>query len=194
MDDDLAVLLRGEFADAALDLADGDQRCAEVCDGVFVGLADVEDEDVFLCVELLLEFLDGDLRDAVDDGMIGDCFVAGDFERADFGWRVDAAELVVVDQLGDGRVRAADGALGVLAQLEGAEVHAECVDQQEAADEGFADAEDQLDDFGGLDDADEAGQDAEDAAFGAGGDEAGRWRLGIEAAVAGACPVAKTLA
>ena len=44
----------------------------------------------------------------------------------------------------------------------------------------------QLDDFGGLDDADEAGQDAEHAAFRAGGNEAGRRRFRIEAAVAGA--------
>ena len=84
-------------------------------------------------------------------------------------------------------VRAAGGAVGVLAQLERAEVHAERVDQQQAADERVADAEDELDDFGGLDDADEAGENAEHAAFRAGGDEAGRRRLGIEAAVAGAC-------
>ena len=50
--------------------------------------------------------------------------------------------------------------------------------------ERLADAEDQLDGFGGLDHADQAGQNAEHAAFGAGGHEARRWRLGIEAAIA----------
>ncbi len=111
--------------------------------------------------------------------------VRADFERADCGGRRDAAELVVVDELLD-LVRAAGGAVGVLAQLEGAEAHAERVDEQQAADERLADAEDELDDLGGLDDADEAGKDAEHAAFGAAGDEARRRRLGVEAAVAGA--------
>ncbi len=64
-------------------------------------LADVEDEDVFFGVELLLEMFDGDLRDAVDDGGVGYGFVAGDFERADGGGFLDAAELVVVDELVD---------------------------------------------------------------------------------------------
>ena len=50
-----SVLVRGEFADALLEFADGDQRGAEVGDGDFVRLADVEDEEVFLGVELLLE-------------------------------------------------------------------------------------------------------------------------------------------
>ena len=108
-----------------------------------------------------------------------------DFEGAGFGGLGDAAELVVVDELFD-LVGAADGAVGILAELHGAEAHGEGVDEQEAADEGLADAEDELDDFGGLDDADEAGEDAEDAAFGAAGDEAWRWWFGIEAAVAGA--------
>ena len=49
---------------------------------------------------------------------------------------------------------------------------------------GVADAENQLDDLGGLNDADQAGQDAKHAALGAGGHQAGRRRLGVEAAVA----------
>ena len=113
-----------------------------------------------------------------------DGLVVRDFERTDCLRLLDAAELVVVDQFFDGRVRAADGAVGILAELEVAEVHAQRVDQQEAADERLADAEDELDDLGRLDDADEAGQDAEDAALGAGRDEARRRRFGIEAAVA----------
>ena len=186
MDDDFVVFVRGDLVDAGLDGAYRDQWGAEVRDGVLVGLADVEDEDVFFGVEFLFELLDGDLWDAFDDGGFGYGLVAGDFERTDgIGWG-DAAELVVVDQLGDGGVGAADGAVGVLSQLEGAEGHAEGVYEQEAADEGVADAEDELDGLGGLDDADKAGEDAEDSAFGAGGNEARRWRLRVEAAVAGA--------
>src|SRR5262249_47359188 len=81
-------------------------------------------------------------------------------------------------------VGSAGGALGVLAQLEGAEVHPESVDEQETTDERVADPEDELNHFRGLDDADQAGEDAEHSALSAGGDEAGRRRLGVEAAVA----------
>ena len=101
MDDDLVVLVRGDLADAGFDGAYRDQRGAEVRDRVLVRLADVEDEDVFFGVELFLELLDGDLRDAFDDGGVGYGLVAGDFERADGGGLLDAAELVVVDELGD---------------------------------------------------------------------------------------------
>ena len=48
----------------------------------------------------------------------------------------NAAELLVVDELGDGGIFTADRALGILAQLEFAEAHVERVDQQQAADEG----------------------------------------------------------
>src|SRR5215212_3347681 len=52
----------------------------------------------------------------------------------------DTAELVIVDQLGDGPVIAADGALGILAQLELAELHTKGIVQQESPDERLADA------------------------------------------------------
>ena len=96
----------------------------------------------------------------------------------------DAAKLVVVDQLGHGRIGAADRAIGILAQLQLAEAHGERVDEEQAADQRLAFAEDQLDDFGGLDDADDAGKNAQDAALGAAWDKAGRGRFGVEAAVA----------
>ncbi len=82
MDDDFVVFVRGDLGDAGLDGAYRDQWGAEVRDGVLVGLADVEDEDVFFGVELFLELLDGDLGDAFDDGGFGYGFVAGDFEWA----------------------------------------------------------------------------------------------------------------
>src|SRR5580658_9701897 len=107
----------------------------------------------------------------------------GDLERTNFSRLLDAAELVIVDQLFD-LVGSAGGAAWILAQLEGAEVHAQSVDEKQATDEWVADAEDELDDLGGLNDSDEARQDAEDAAFGAGWDQAGGWGFGVEAAVA----------
>src|SRR5258708_2980308 len=100
------------------------------------------------------------------------------FERANRRRLLDAAELVVVDQLLD-LVGSAGWAAWIFAQLERAEVHAQRVDEEQAADERLADAEDELDDLGGLDDSDQAGQDAEDAAFGAGGDQAGGWGFGV---------------
>ena len=51
MDDDLVVFVGGDLGDAGFDGAYGDQRSAEVGDLVLVGLADVEDEDVFFGVE-----------------------------------------------------------------------------------------------------------------------------------------------
>ena len=96
----------------------------------------------------------------------------------------DAAELLVVDQLGHGRMRAADRAVGVLAQLQLAEAHPQRVVDQEPADQRLAGAEDQLDRLGRLDRADDAGQHAEHAAFGAARHQSGRRRLGIQAAVA----------
>ena len=101
-----------------------------------------------------------------------------------FSGLLDAAELVVVDQLFD-LVGSAGRAAWIFAQLERAEVHAQRVDKQQSADQRLADAEDELDDLGRLDDSNEAGEDAEDAALGAGGDQAGGWGFGVEAAVAG---------
>ncbi len=79
---------------------------------------------------------------------------------------------------------AADRAIGIFAQLEFAELHAQRVDQQQAADERLARAENQLDHFGGLHHAHQAGQNAKHSAFGAGWNQPRRWWLGIKAAVA----------
>src|SRR5262249_14057262 len=59
-------------------------------------------------------------------------------------------------------------------------------DEQKASNQRIAYAQDQLDHFGSLHHADKTGENSEHAAFGAGGNESGWWRLGIEAAVAGA--------
>ena len=83
------------------------------------------------------------------------------------------AELVVVDQLGQAGVLAADGALGVLAQPELGEAHVQGRVLEEAADERFAHAGDQLHGLGGLDDGDQPGQDAQHTALGARRHQAG---------------------
>ena len=98
--------------------------------------------------------------------------------------RMDAAELFVVDQLGDRRVRAAHRAVRILPELQLAEPHPQRVVDQEPADQRLADAGDQLDRLGRLDDADDARQHAEHAAFGAARHEPGRRRLRIQAAIA----------
>ena len=81
-------------------------------------------------------------------------------------------------------MRAAHRAIRVLPQLQLTELHLQGVIDQEAPDQRFADADDELDGLGGLDHADDARQHTKHAAFGAAGHESGRRRLGIEAAVA----------
>src|SRR3989304_3066889 len=67
------------------------------------------------------------------------------------GGRADgcgAAERIVIDQLGDRRVVAADGTVGVAADLERAHLHRERVDDEQAAVERLADVPDELERLG----------------------------------------------
>ena len=54
------------------------------------------------------------------------------------GGRLNAAELLVVDQRGHGRMGAAYRAIRVLAQLQLAETHAQRIHQQQAPDQRIA--------------------------------------------------------
>src|SRR5918994_404076 len=121
-------------------------------------------------IHLLLELVHADLRHAVD--LLGTLSLR------------DAAELLVVDELGDGRVLAADGAVGVLAELHLAEAHVQGVVEQKPSDERLADPEYELDGLGSLDGSDGAGKDAEHPALRAARYEPRRRRLGLEATVA----------
>ena len=94
------------------------------------------------------------------------------------------AELDVVDVVGDGRVVAADRALGVAAEADLRELRLERVEEEQAADERLADPERELQRLVGLERADDPGQDAEDAALGAARGQLRRRRLREEAAVA----------
>src|SRR5271170_7262597 len=144
---------------------------ANVADLIFVRLAHIEDEEILFRIQPPLQLFYLNLRNPVAHR---------------FFLPANAAKFVVVYQLRDRGMRAADRAIGILAQLEFAELHAQRVDQQQAADERLTHAENQLDHFGGLHHAHQTGQNAEHSAFGARWNQAGRWWLPIEAAVAGA--------
>src|SRR2546422_9546248 len=62
-----------------------------------------------------------------------------------FRSRADAAERLVVDQLGDRRVAAAHRAIWVFLELQLAELELERVEQQQPADQRLAGTDDQLD-------------------------------------------------
>ena len=96
------------------------------------------------------------------------------------------AELLVVDQLGNGRMLAAHHAVRVAAQLELAEAQLEGVVDHQTPGGHVADAEQHLDHLVGLQRADHAGQHAQHAALGAARHQSRRRRFAVEAAVAGA--------
>jgi hypothetical protein len=79
---------------------------------------------------------------------------------------------------------AAGGAGRVAGDGHAQEAHGEGVDHEQATDERLADAEEELERLGRLEGADQPGEDAEHAGVGAARDQAGRRRLGVEAAVA----------
>src|SRR5262245_30058564 len=85
----------------------------------------------------------------------------------------EPAAGIVVDQLRDGWLLAADGAVRVPSDADGLEVHLQRVEDQEPADQRVALAGDQLDCLRRLYRADDPGQRAEDSAFGAARDRAG---------------------
>src|SRR5918999_1793528 len=118
-------LVTVELDEALGELGERDETRADVSHLVLVRLAHVEDGDLVAVLQAPLELLDRDLRHLA--GLVP-------------GVRLwDAAELLVVDELGDGGVLAADRAVRVLAQLHLAEAHPQSVVEQQAPDEGFTD-------------------------------------------------------
>src|ERR1035437_9172685 len=120
---------------------------AEVCDLVFVRLAHVEDEEGFSGIETALQFfglnISGHRR----------------FRAA------HAAELLIVNEFLNCSICPADRAVGILAQLQLLELHAERIDQQHASDQRLTDSADELDDFRRLDHSEQPGKYAPDAPF-----------------------------
>src|ERR687893_548318 len=152
---DARVDLLAPGGDSALDVVDVlEARVLQELDGPRAaasglavdgeGVALVELVDVLPVVHPLLELGDGYLRYPVR--RLGGLSLR------------DAAELLVVDKLGDGRVLAADRAVRVLAERHLAETHAEGIVEQQTPDEGLAYTEDELDGLRGLDGPDGTGK------------------------------------
>ena len=78
---------------------------------------------------------------------------------------------------------AANRASGILAQLELAEAHGQRIEQEQAAHQGIAATENQLDRLHRLDRSDDARKHAQNSTFGARGYQSWRGRFGIQAAV-----------
>src|SRR5690348_4728912 len=161
---------RIQFVHAARQFAQWNQLPFQIADLVFVGFAHIENEKIVATVQSRLQFAWRDFRDL---DVRGGSFFA-----------THAAELVVIDKLMNGAILAAHRALGILAQFEFAEAHSQRVKQEQSANQTIAAAENQFDRFHSLNRADDSWQNAEHSALSAGRHQAGRRRLGIEAAVA----------
>src|SRR6266571_7060419 len=114
--------------------------------------------------------------------IVGSLTVTGmGFSNSSLGSGGDTAELLVIDQLRDGRLFATHGAIGVPPDPHLLEVHVQSVVQQEASLQRVALPRDDLDRLGRLDRADHTRQDPEHATLGTARDGA-RWRRGREQA------------
>ena len=98
---------------------------------IFVGLADIENEEFVALVEAQLQF------------------ARGNFWHVQIHIRLllaaDPAELVVVDELVNCGVRSAHGAVGILAELQLAKLRRERIEQKQSADQQLATAYQQFD-------------------------------------------------
>src|SRR3989454_2412632 len=146
-------------------------RLVQAGDLPFHRLANVEEADRVAPVEPLLQLRDRDLE------LLPDLF----------RWTPQAAELLVVDEFLDRRIRSADRALGVLAQLELPELHPERVEDEETTDQGVAASEEKFDRLDRLDRSDNAREHPEHSALRTRRDEAGRRRFRVQT------PVTRTL-
>src|SRR5213594_1134992 len=145
-------------------------RLVQASNFPFHRLSNVEEDDRFAPIDLLLQLRDRDLE------LLPDLF-----RRTP-----QAAELLVIDEFLDRRTRSADRALGVLAQLELPKLHPERVEDEETADERVAPPEEKLDRLDRLDRPDDAREHTEHPALRARRDEARRGRFRVQASVAGA--------
>src|SRR5215471_18753813 len=95
-----------------------------------------------------------------------------------------AAERLVVDQLVDSRIVAAQWAIRVAWDAHLTELHAQAVEQQQPIGQWLAQVEDQLDRLDRLDRADDAAHRTQDTCLGAAGHGAWRRWCGEQAAIA----------
>src|SRR3954452_21516103 len=169
--DDLAVLREARQRLAGEDFALGDQgRARDPVDLPLGGLADVDQEQVLATVLPVLELTGGDR--GVQRRLLG------------LGRDGAAEVLVVLEQVGDGRVLAAERAVRVLADLDLAVLHLQGVVDHQLADQRLTDAGQELDRLVDLDGSDRGAQHTQDTALGARRNHARRRRLRVEAAVA----------
>src|SRR6185369_14420510 len=174
-DADFAVnviqLVRVQFGEPLFQRAERKKRyTVDARDLVFVRLAHVDDFDAELrFFERLLHFVDshfvGVLRGRLRLGR-------------------DAAEHLVIDELGDRRIFATDRALYVATQLELAKLHVERIEQEQTSDQRTPFTQRELQYLRRLNAADDPRQHAQHTAFRATGHHS-RWRrFGIKAAIA----------
>src|SRR5580704_2100983 len=162
-----------EFVHALGQITQRDQVPVDVADLILMRLTHVEHEKILARIQTPLELFDLYFGNA--------CFHW--FLLALF-FTANSTKLVVVYQFCDGAMRPAGRTVGILAQLELAELHAKRIDEQQPPDEWVTLAKDQLDDFSRLNHTDQSGQNAQHSTFGAGGNQPRRRWLGIQAPVA----------
>src|SRR4051812_34277434 len=97
---------------------------------------------------------------------------------------MDAAELIVVDELRNPRMGSAHRAIRILSELQLTEAHPQGIDNEKAADQRVTRAKNELDCLGRLNDTDNPWQDAEDAPFRTARHEARRRWFGIKTPIA----------
>src|ERR1051325_9114871 len=107
-------------------------------------------------------------------------------DRCFFLAKTDAAELLVVDQLGDGRSLSTDRAVRILHELHFPEFHIKRIIEKQPPHQRVAFSKDQLDGFSCLNESNRSGENTKHPALCAGRNHAGWRRFGVKAPVAGA--------
>src|SRR4029077_12728712 len=158
-----------QFMHASRKIIQRDQDAVEIAYLVFMRFAHVKDDQVLFGVKTLLQFFHADFRNSGAHRL----FLSS-----------HSTEFFVIDEFSHSGVSSANHAIRILAQLEFAELHAQRIHQQQPPDQRLAAAKNQLNGFRRLDQAYQAGQNAEHAALGARRHKPWRWRLRIQAAIA----------
>src|SRR5579883_543532 len=142
-----------------------------------VRLTDIENKKIIATIEPGFQFARGDLGNTCSHGNVL--------------LSADSAEFFVIHQFVNRRMVTANRAIGISAQAQFTEAHAQRVEQQQAAGKRFAGAKNQLDRLHGLERAHNSGKDAQHATFCAGRHKSGRRWFRIQAAVAGSALIMK---
>src|SRR5512147_2299089 len=162
-----------EFTHTLRKVVERDQVAIDVTDLIFVRLSYIKHEDILARILALLKLFNGNRR------------YLGVVHRLFFS--ANSAEFVVIDQLMDRTMLAARRAIRILPQLQFAETHRQCVNEEKASNQWIACPENKLDRLGCLHHADQSRKNSEHSSLCTRRNESGgRW-FRIEA------PVARTL-